>query len=101
MAVCRNRSTTIAPDALSSSYFTGVPPTGISMIACRSEGGFRPALILVTSMRGYIHGDLVHQDLCSACGCMFRWSLYPDQECPLRLPLWGRHATLKDAVFPR
>src|SRR5262249_42253845 len=50
IAVCKKRSTNIAPDFLSSSYFTGTPPTGISMIACRSDGGFGPALILLTSI---------------------------------------------------
>jgi hypothetical protein len=33
----------LAPDSLSSSYFTGTLPTGISMMTCRSEGGFGPA----------------------------------------------------------
>src|SRR5215467_10245577 len=31
MAVCRKRSTMSAPVALSSSYFTGAPPSGISI----------------------------------------------------------------------
>src|SRR5580700_3943215 len=49
MAVWRNRSTNIAPEDLSSSCLTGVPPTGISISALRSEGGFLPALIFVMS----------------------------------------------------
>src|SRR5262252_1688249 len=50
MAVCRKRSTNSAPVVLSISYFTGAPPSGISMIAWRSLGGLRPGEMCRTSM---------------------------------------------------
>src|SRR5215813_8184374 len=50
MAVCRKRSTNSAPDSLSSSYFTGSPPRGISMMAFTSQGGLRPMGIFEMSM---------------------------------------------------
>src|SRR5262249_488464 len=52
MAVCRNRSTKSAPDSLSISYFTGSPPSGISMMALTSQGGLRPMAIFEMSMTG-------------------------------------------------
>ena len=36
MAVLRKRSTNITPEALSSSYLTGEPPMGISMMTLTS-----------------------------------------------------------------
>src|SRR6478736_1249508 len=42
MAVCRKRSTNMAPDFLSTSYLTGAPPCGISMMTLTSCGGFSP-----------------------------------------------------------
>src|SRR5882724_9516671 len=50
MAVCRKRSTKSAPESLSSSYFTGSPPKGISMMALTSQGGLRPMGILEMSI---------------------------------------------------
>src|SRR4029079_8588793 len=50
MAVCRKRSTNMAPDFLSTSYLTGAPPCGISMMTLTSCGGFSPTLMLERSM---------------------------------------------------
>src|SRR5215469_13536969 len=54
MDVCRNRSTNKAPVALSISYLTGTPPSGISMTAWRSLGGLRPGEMCRTSMAASI-----------------------------------------------
>src|SRR5208282_1302027 len=51
MAVCRKRLTNSAPETLSSSYFTGTPPCGISTSTLMSSGGLRPGGIFETSMR--------------------------------------------------
>src|SRR4029450_12107271 len=50
MAVCRKRSTNMAPDFLSTSYLTGAPPCGISMMTLTSCGGFSPTLMLERSI---------------------------------------------------
>src|SRR5438105_3157241 len=66
MAVCRKRSTMSAPEVLSSSYFTGAPPSGISMTAWMSLGGLGPTEIALTSIAGLTHRhepELVHQPL--------------------------------------
>src|SRR5947208_7705133 len=67
MAVCRKRSTMSAPEVLSSSYFTGAPPSGISMTAWMSLGGLGPIEIALTSIeRPLAHRhepELVHQPL--------------------------------------
>src|SRR2546422_7856270 len=50
MAVCKKRSTMSAPDLLSCSYFTGVPPSGISMTTWMPLGGLGPAEIASMSI---------------------------------------------------
>src|SRR3954469_18152001 len=49
MAVCRKRSTTRVPAALSISYLIGSPPIGTSMMTFTSRGGLLP--IAMASMR--------------------------------------------------
>jgi len=49
IGVCRKRSTTSVPAALSISYLIGSPPIGTSMMTFTSSGGFWP--ILMASMR--------------------------------------------------
>src|SRR3569833_791759 len=49
MAVYRKRSTTSAPEALSSSYLMGSPPIGTSMMTLTSWGTFFP--IGISSIR--------------------------------------------------
>src|SRR5579859_240102 len=50
MAVCRKRSTNIAPDSLSTSYLIGTPPSGISITTLMSWGASLPTGILLRSM---------------------------------------------------
>ena len=47
MAVIMKRSTNSAPDALSTSYFTGSAFIGISMMTLNSCGTWSPAVILL------------------------------------------------------
>src|ERR1700761_984976 len=50
MAVCKKRSTNIAPDSLSTSYLIGTPPSGISITTLMSCGASLPIGILLRSM---------------------------------------------------
>src|ERR1700753_1030482 len=52
MAVYRKRSTTSAPEALSSSYLMGSPPIGTSMMTLTSSGTFLPTGIWSMRMAG-------------------------------------------------
>src|ERR1051326_2659690 len=52
IGVWRMRSTKIAPDFLSNSYFTGSPPTGTSMITLTRAGGSSPSGIRSMFMMG-------------------------------------------------
>src|SRR6478735_5303471 len=45
MGVCRKRSTTSVPAALSISYLIGSPPIGTSMMTLTSSGGLKPILM--------------------------------------------------------
>src|SRR5215470_3322307 len=73
MAVCRKRSTNSAPDSLSISYFTGSPPSGISMIAFTSQGGLRPIGIFEMSMdQQSSETTLVSADIARIAGLRWR-----------------------------
>src|SRR3569833_2211363 len=59
MAVYRKRSTTSAPEALSSSYLMGSPPIGTSMMTLTSSGTFLPTGIWSMRMAGPEHNGRV------------------------------------------
>src|SRR5699024_10408715 len=50
MAVASRRLTWMPPVSLSTSYLTGGPSSGISMMALKSSGGFTPGAISLTFM---------------------------------------------------
>src|SRR5262245_1801708 len=52
MAVCRKRSTTKVPAALSISYLIGSPPIGTSMMTLTSSGGLWPIAMASRRMIG-------------------------------------------------
>ncbi|CFO11732.1 Uncharacterised protein [Bordetella pertussis] len=65
MAVSMKRSTKIAPDSLSTSYFTGSAFMGISMMTLKSSGSFLPGatrsrlmidLVLMKMKSGFVAG---------------------------------------------
>src|SRR5512139_138471 len=65
MAVFMKRSTKIAPESLSTSYFTGSPCAGISMMTLKSSGRFLPEgtlfkLMLRSLLRGCESLQLYH-----------------------------------------